>query len=118
MGRNETGTEQIMAFTRLLMENPQTEARKEAPVGVSWTVLIFGFLPPLLRGDIKWGLVILAFWLFSAGLTNIIFMFLYNKLFIQELLGQGYKVRSIDEAERQRVLDNLGMKLPMINDAG
>lgn len=105
-----------MAFTKLLMEDPQTGAQKEAPVGVSWTVACFGFIPPLLRGDIKWGLIILAFWLFSAGLTNIIFMFLYNKLFIQELLAQGFKVRALDEARRQDVLNNLGMKLPMLGE--
>lgn len=105
-----------MAFTKLLMENPQTGAQKEAPVGVSWTVLFFGFLPPLFRGDIKWGLIILAFWLFSAGLTNIIFMFFYNKLFIQELLGQGFKVRSLDETRRQDVLNNLGIHLPGVSE--
>ncbi len=106
-----------MAFTKMLMENAQTGAQKEAPVGVSWTVLFFGFVPPFLRGDIKWGLIILALWLFSAGLTNIIFMFIYNKLFIQELLVQDYKVRALDEAHRQDVVNNLGMKLPMVGEA-
>lgn len=112
-----------MAFTKLLMENPQTGAQKEAPVGVSWTVLFFCFIPPLLRGDIKWGLIMLAFWLLSAGLfsswlIHIIFMFFYNKLFIKELLAEGYKVRALDESQRQEVLNNLGMKLPMVNEAG
>ena len=64
-----------MAFTTVIMENPQTGAQKPAPVGLSWTVLFFGFLPPLFRGDIKWGLIILAFWLFSAGLTNICLLY-------------------------------------------
>jgi len=105
-----------MAYTKLLMENADTGAQKEAPVGVSWTVLFFGFIPPLLRGDVKWGLIILAFWMFSAGLTNIIFMFLYNKLFIQELLGQGFRVRALDEAQRQRVVNTLGMRLPMVGE--
>lgn len=101
-----------MAFTTVIMENPQTGAQKPAPVGLSWTVLFFGFLPPLFRGDIKWGLIILAFWLFSAGLTNIIFMFFYNKLFIKELLAEGYQALVIDDRERQRIINNLGLKLP------
>ena len=111
-----------MAFTRLLLEHPDTGAQKEAPVGVSWTVLFFCFIPPLLRGDIKWGLIMLAFWLLSAGLfsswlIHIVFMFIYNKLFIKELLAEGYRVRLVDESERQRVVNSLGMKLPVIGES-
>ncbi|WP_220375691.1 hypothetical protein [Paraperlucidibaca baekdonensis] len=101
-----------MAFTQLLMENPHTGARKSAPVGLSWTVLIFGFLPPLFRGDIKWGVIILLFWLFSAGLTNIVFMFIYNKLYIKELMLEGYKLREMPEGMEARVRDTLNMTLP------
>lgn len=108
-----------MAFTKLLMENPQTGAQKEVPIGLSWTVLFFCFLPPLLRGDIKWGLILLGFWLLSAGifsswLIHIVFMFLYNKLYFKELLAEGYKVRALDEKERQRIINEIGMPLPMV----
>lgn len=101
-----------MAFTQLVMENPPTGARKLAPVGLSWTVLLFGFLPPLFRGDIKWGVIILLFWLFSAGLTNIVFMFIYNKLYIKELMLEGFKLREIPLGMEARVRDNLNMTLP------
>lgn len=102
-----------MAFTNILMQNPLTGARKEAPVGLSWTVLFFGFLPPLFRGDLKWGLIMLAFWLLTAGvLVHLVFMFFYNKLYIKDLLAEGYQLQSLDESQRQKIIDNLGMSLP------
>lgn len=111
-----------MAFTTLLLEHPVTGAQKQAPVGVSWTVLFFCFFPPLFRGDIKWGLIMLAFWLLSAGLfsswlVHLVFMFFYNKLYIKELLAEGYQVRSLDEAQRQRIVNHLDMRLPMHPDS-
>jgi len=43
-----------MAYTTITFENPRTEHIKQAPVGFSWTVLLFGFFPRLFRGDWKW----------------------------------------------------------------
>ena len=42
-----------MASDVIYFENPNTGARREAPVGFSWTVLFFGGFVPLVRGD--WG---------------------------------------------------------------
>lgn len=40
-----------MAYTKLIMENPNTGEIKEAPVGFSWTVFFFGFFSaPFQRG--------------------------------------------------------------------
>jgi len=63
---------------------------KESKVGFSWTVLFFGFLPPLFRGDWKWGLIILLLAPITFGLSNIIFAFIYNRLYIKDLLQAGY----------------------------
>lgn len=102
-----------MAYADLTMQNPQTQALKTAPIGFSWTVLFFGFLPPLFRGDIKWGLIILLFWLFSAGLTNIVFSFFYNKLFVKELVSEGYRAHPLNDADLEtKILNSLGFMPP------
>ena len=70
---------------------------KEAPTGFSWTTLFFGFFPALIRGDLKWGLIILI----AAAVTGIswlIFPFFYNKLYIKELLKKGYKPKDLDSS--------------------
>ena len=71
-------------------------------VGFSWTTLLFGWLVPLLRGDLKWAIIMFivsniarAYTLgtetFTLGpiasssngwtlMTSLIFSFIYNKL--------------------------------------
>ena len=67
---------------------------KEAPVGFSWTTLFFGFFPALIRGDMKWALVIVAVGFFTVGLSSFVFCFIYNRLYIQSLIENGYKVKN------------------------
>ena len=40
-----------MAFAVISFENKRSNQLKLAPVGYSWTNLIFGFFVPLFRGD-------------------------------------------------------------------
>lgn len=63
---------------------------KESKVGFSWTVFFFGFLPPFFRGDWKWGLIILILASFTLGFSTLIFCFIYNRLYIKDLLQAGY----------------------------
>lgn len=76
---------------------------KEVKLGFSWTTFFFGCFPALMRGDLKWAtimfvLAILA-GIFTLGIgawiPGIIFSFVYNKLYIKELLEKGY--RAADE---------------------
>ena len=64
---------------------------KECKVGFSWTILLFGFFPPFFRGDWKWGLIQLVLAFFTGGLSNLVFCFIYNKIYINGLLQQGFK---------------------------
>lgn len=64
---------------------------KECKVGFSWTILLFGFFPPFFRGDWKWGLIQLVLDFFTGGLSNLVFCFIYNKIYINGLLQQGFK---------------------------
>lgn len=72
---------------------------KESKVGISWTVFFFGFFVPFIRGDMKWGIILLLGALVlgvpTAGLGSaalfIVFAFLYNKIYINDLLKKGFK---------------------------
>ena len=59
--------------------------------GFSWTMLFFGIFVPLCRGDWKWSLIILIANLFTYGLASVVFAFIYNKIYINDLLEKGYK---------------------------
>lgn len=72
---------------------------KTVKVGFSWTTFFFGFFPALFRGDLKWATIMfitaLVFGIFTFGLgawiPGIIFSFIYNKMYIKELLEKGYR---------------------------
>ncbi|MFO1119857.1 MAG: hypothetical protein U1E38_07100 [Rhodospirillales bacterium] len=104
-----------MAYTKLLMENPKTGQLKEAPVGFSWTVFFFGFFPPLFRGDWKWAIIIFLLALLTWGLSNLIFMFIYNKLYIKDLLGDGFKVKSVGMGTVEQLSLKIGVNLPALD---
>jgi len=72
---------------------------KQVKVGFSWTTFFFGFFPALFRGDLKWAAimfiieVILGAFTFGIGawVSGIVFSFIYNKIYIKELIEKGYK---------------------------
>ncbi|OXS57644.1 hypothetical protein B1A99_16440 [Cohnella sp. CIP 111063] len=72
---------------------------KQAKLGFSWTTFFFGFFPALFRGDLKWAAIMFitacAFGVFTLGfgawVPGIIFSFIYNKMYIKELLEKGYR---------------------------
>lgn len=71
---------------------------KTVKVGFSWTTFFFGFFPALFRGDLKWAAIMFIASLaaatftlgFGAWIPGIIFSFLYNKIYIRELIEKGY----------------------------
>lgn len=106
-----------MAFTSIIFKNPNTGAMKEAPVGFSWTVFFFGFFPPLFRGDWKWAIIMFIIAMITFGLSNLVFMFIYNKLYIKDLIGSGYKAQSIASGDMQFASAKVGMQIPMLEAA-
>lgn len=82
-----------MAFAALNLEN-RNNIQKQAPVGFSWTTFFFGFFPALFRGDWKWGMIIGIAAFVTFGLSSFIFAFFYNRLYIQDLLNNGFKVKN------------------------
>lgn len=81
-----------MAFATINFE--KSGVVKEAPVGFSWTTFFFGFFPALIRGDWLWALIIFAATFVTLGFAGIVFAFIYNRLYIQGLMKQGFKIKS------------------------
>ena len=106
-----------MAYTSIIFKNPNTGAIKEAPVGFSWTTFFFGLFPSLFRGDYKWAIIQFLIALCTFGLSGIVFAFIYNKLYIKELIGSGFKAQSIASGNMNSVSANIGMQIPMLESA-
>ncbi len=79
---------------------------KKGLVGFSWTTLFFGFLVPIIRGDLGWAVLMLIAQIFSLYLANIVFAFIYNKKYTTKLLEDGYE--PMDEYS-SRVLRSRGI---------
>ncbi|HJN23876.1 MAG TPA: hypothetical protein QF509_08225 [Rhodospirillales bacterium] len=97
-----------MAYAKILMEHKRTGQIKQAPVGLSWTVLFFGICPTIFRRDWKGFVVMMVATVLSFGSSNIIFLFIYNKLSIKDLLLNGYRVKeltNITEDKLEKYLD-------------
>ena len=91
------------------------ELHKRIVVDFSYTTLLFGSFVPLFRKDWKWGGIMFGTWaclcvilIITAAddsvatglfaLRNLFFAFIYNKIYIINLLAQGFEPES--EADR------------------
>lgn len=64
---------------------------RTAKVGFSWTVFFFGFLVPIYRGDVKWTVIMFLASFLTVFMAQIVLSFMYNSIYIRELLNKGYK---------------------------
>lgn len=103
-----------MAFTTIVFENSHTGAMKSAPVGFSWTTFFFGFFPALVRGDWKWGVIQLLLALVTFGFSCFVFAFIYNKLYIKDLISDGFKARSSANGDLDFTQTKLNLVLPRV----
>ena len=103
-----------MAYTKVVFENPKTGHLKEAPIGFSWTVFFFGFMPPLFRGDWKWGIIMFILTIITVGFSQLVFMFIYNKLYVKGLIETGFKAKSVEIGNIDQISQKIGIKIPMI----
>lgn len=103
--------ENKMAYNTIFFQNPQTGQMREAPVGFSWTVFFFSWFPPMFRSDWKWTFIMFLCAVVTWGLSGLVFMFIYNKLCIKELLNNGYKVKSIQNGPKEQLEREIGIEL-------
>ena len=78
------------------LENTNGDIKK-VKIGFSWTVFFFGFFVPFFRKDFVWGILffiaialIALFSQLGGGALNFYFAIIYNKLYIEGLIKQGY----------------------------
>lgn len=63
---------------------------KEAKIGFSFTTFFFGTFVPALRGDWKYAGIMVVCSMITCGISTLVFPFVYNKLYIKELLMKGF----------------------------
>ena len=103
-----------MAFASVAMTNPVSGETRTAPVGFSWTVFFFGFFPPLFRSDWKWAVILFLIGWLTVGFSNLVFSFLYNKLYLKDLIAAGFKAQSTTAPSIDGVALRLGVAIPTL----
>lgn len=115
-----------MASSVITFRNNNTEEVKSAPVGFSWTAFFFSFIPMLCRSDWKWAVIVVVIYIVSYGVVSqfaprpegvafwsgLVFGFIYNKLYIKDLVSKGYRAVSVDKGELGDVIAKLGIDIP------
>ncbi|WP_196240189.1 hypothetical protein [Alsobacter soli] len=100
---------------KLVLKNPRTGQMKIGFYGFSWTYFFFGFLVPLIRGELGVAALHLLFSVVTFGLWQLIVSFLYNKQYTQRLVSQGYVIQGSDTSV-QVAASKLGIDL-MVHQA-
>lgn len=103
-----------MANNTIYFENPRTGQMKEAPVGFSWTTFFFGPFPMLFRGSWKWSAIVLILALITWGLSSLVFSFIANKFYIKDLVGDGFKAKSVKVGTLDQVSMAVGFPIPAL----
>lgn len=107
-----------MSKAKFILKNPRTGSIKAAPVGFSWTVLLFGFLVPVYRKDWLWAILMLILEIPTFGLASVPFAFFYNKIYIKSLFRRGYTYFSSQgRIERKVVNSYLAFQNKIFNKA-
>jgi len=101
-----------MAYATITLKNPQTSITRQAPIGFSWTVLLFNFLPPLFRSDWKWAIIMFIIALLTWGLSAVLFAFIYNKLYLKDLIQAGFKAKSVEHGSVGKIARKLKLDIP------
>ena len=66
-------------------------------IGYSWTYLLFGWFVPLVRGELGVAVLHLMITIVSAGLSQLIFAFIYNRQYMNRMLTSGWRLDVSDE---------------------
>jgi hypothetical protein len=69
---------------------------KTGYIGYSWTYLIFGWFVPLVRGELGVAVLHLVITVVSAGLSQLIFAFIYNRQYMNRMLTSGWRLDPTD----------------------
>lgn len=82
---------------KVIIQNPVNGLTKEGYYGYSWTYLFFGWLVPLIRGELGVAALHMLFTAFTFGVWQVIFSFLYNKQYMTRMLEKGYVLKDAEQ---------------------
>lgn len=96
----------------ITLKNKSTGMIKECVTGYSWTTFFFGVFVPLLRGDLKWAIILFIITILVAACTlgfgvmfvGPIFAYFYNKIFIKSMVEKGFSYA--DDAAKNYLVRN------------
>ena len=60
----------------------------------------------------KWFFIQCLCAVITSGLSGLVFMFIYNKIYIKKLLEKGFKVKAVEGGTLERANQKLGINLP------
>ena len=80
------------------LKHRESGLMKKCATGFSWTMLFFSLIVPLVRGDLKWAVILFALGsiigipTFGIGALGVhtVFAFVYNKIYIRNLMERGF----------------------------
>lgn len=93
---------------KVLLKHPTTGIMQKGFYGFSWTMFFFGGWPPIFRGDILQGLLVILLQWCTFGIGTFIYAFTYNKRYTLALLEKGYQFVD-DEMTNARARAALGV---------
>ena len=119
-----------MANDNIHFKNPNTGEMRKAPTGYSWTVLFFGFIPPLFRSDWKGaGLIFtlnIVVFIFLGDFApdpavasvwvGIVFSFFYNKLYIKGLVKKRFQAYMVDHGVLTELVNKLDCSILILEE--
>jgi len=82
---------------------------KAGYIGYSWTYLLFGWFVPLIRGELGIAVLHLVITVVSAGISQLIFPFIFNRQYMQRMLTAGWYLDPLD-ANYERARGVLGIQ--------
>jgi len=81
---------------KIRIRHTESGITRNGYVGFSFTYLFFGWLVPLIRGEIKIGALHLVFNIFTFCLWQLIACFIYNRQYMTRMLTNGWELNDSD----------------------
>jgi hypothetical protein len=84
---------------------------KSVKIGFCWTMAFFGPMVSGYRHDLKGTGIYILSSMVSLGLAWVVFPFIYNKMYLKDLLANGYTTTSVAGTSMQAAELKLQIKL-------
>jgi hypothetical protein len=96
--------------TPIMMKHEESGMVKKGYYGFSWTYFFWGWLVPIIRGEMGLGALHLLFTILTMYIFQLVNAFLYNKQYMTRMLTGGWTL-SGSEAENKQAKMALGIAL-------